>query len=79
MADMIKAGIYRHYKGAEYKVDKVVKHSETEESLVIYQALYGDYGWWARPLSMFLESVEVGAEDIPRFHWIRDLETPVAD
>ena len=79
MADVIKAGIYRHYKGAEYKVDKVVKHSETEESLVIYQALYGDYGWWARPLSMFLESVEIGGEDIPRFHWIRDLETPVAD
>lgn len=68
----IKAGVYRHYKGAEYWVERVVRHSETEEELVIYQALYGDYSWWARPKNMFLESVEIEGECIPRFDWIRD-------
>lgn len=67
----MKLGIYRHYKGAEYWVERVVTHSETEEKLVIYQALYGAFGWWARPLSMFTESVEIGGESIPRFEWLR--------
>jgi len=67
----MKSGVYRHYKGAEYWVERVVKHSETEEALVVYQALYGEFGWWARPLSMFVESVEINGESIPRFEWLR--------
>lgn len=67
----MKSGVYRHYKGAEYWVERVVTHSETEEALVVYQALYGTFGWWARPLSMFEESVEINGETIPRFEWIR--------
>ncbi|SBS27129.1 hypothetical protein MSP8886_00815 [Marinomonas spartinae] len=67
----MKFGVCRHYKGAEYWVERVVKHSETEEELVVYQALYGEFGWWARPLSMFVESVEINGESIPRFEWLR--------
>jgi hypothetical protein len=60
-------GLYRHYKGPEYRVFSTARHSETEEEMVFYQALYGDYGMWVRPLSMFLESVEVDGEQVPRF------------
>lgn len=71
----MKQGVYRHYKGAEYWVERVVQHSETEEELVIYQALYGKFDWWARPLSMFQESVTIDGESIPRFEWIRSTQT----
>jgi hypothetical protein len=67
----IQPGIYRHYKGPEYRVFGVARHSETEEQMVFYQALYGDYGLWVRPLSMFLESVEVDGERVPRFSLIQ--------
>ncbi|HBM08449.1 MULTISPECIES: DUF1653 domain-containing protein [Pseudomonadaceae] len=63
----VTPGRYRHYKGPEYRVYAVARHSETEESLVFYQALYGDYGLWVRPLSMFTETVEVDGETLPRF------------
>ncbi|MDD1966475.1 DUF1653 domain-containing protein [Pseudomonas putida] len=63
----LQPGLYRHYKGPEYRVFGVAKHSETEEEVVFYQALYGEYGLWVRPLSMFLESVEVDGEQVPRF------------
>lgn len=63
----IQPGIYRHYKGPEYRVFGVARHSETEEQVVVYQALYGEYGLWIRPLSMFLESVDVDGERVPRF------------
>ncbi|MDF2488590.1 MAG: TonB box-like protein [Pseudomonas sp.] len=67
----IQPGIYRHYKGPEYRVFDVARHSETEEWLVYYQCLYGDYGRWVRPLSMFVESVEVDGEQVPRFALVK--------
>ncbi|ARD11881.1 MULTISPECIES: DUF1653 domain-containing protein [Pseudomonas] len=63
----LQPGLYRHYKGPQYRVFSVARHSETEEEVVFYQALYGDFGMWVRPLSMFLESVEVDGEHVPRF------------
>jgi len=70
----LKPGVYQHYKGPLYKVDYVAMHSETEEELVIYQALYGERGMWARPLSMFIESIEVEGETRPRFAYLREQE-----
>lgn len=64
---MIQAGRYRHYKGNTYQVLGVAKHSETEEDVVVYRALYGEYGLWVRPLDMFCEKVEVEGKLIPRF------------
>lgn len=66
----IKPGKYRHYKGFDYEVFNVVRHSETEETLVVYRCLYGDYSWWVRPLAMFLETVEINGEIIPRFNYV---------
>lgn len=66
----IKLGKYRHYKGKEYEVLGVAKHSETEEELVVYKALYKDGGLWVRPLGMFLEEVEVNGKKVLRFEYI---------
>ena len=68
---MIQVGLYRHYKGNTYQVIGLAKHSETEEDLVVYRALYGECGLWARPLDMFCEKVEVGGKHIPRFELIQ--------
>jgi hypothetical protein len=65
-----KAGKYRHYKGNEYQVLGIATHSETEEKVVVYRALYGDRGLWVRPLAMFCESVIVGGESVPRFLYV---------
>ena len=54
---VMQPGLYRHYKGKLYQVLGVARHSETEEWLVVYQALYGDYGIWVRPYAMFTEQV----------------------
>ena len=63
----LQPGIYRHYKGRQYRVIGTARHSETEEDVVVYQALYGEYGLWVRPLSMFSETVQVDGEQIARF------------
>lgn len=58
---------YKHFKGNQYLVLHLAKHSETLEDLVVYQALYGEQGIWVRPLAMFLEQVEVGGKQVRRF------------
>ena len=69
---MLKKGIYQHYKGQLYQVLHVATHSETEEKLVVYQCLYGDYSLWVRPLSMFTEQVTLeDGKMVPRFHLIQ--------
>jgi len=65
----LRPGIYRHYKGGTYRVLGTARHSETEEWMVIYQALQGSRGYWVRPLSMFEENVDVDGVLIPRFQW----------
>ena len=64
---MVQPGRYRHYKGHEYEVLGVARHSETEEDFVVYRALYGDHGLWIRPMAMFLETVVVAGLPYPRF------------
>jgi hypothetical protein len=66
----LQIGRYRHYKGGEYEVLGTARHSETEETLVLYRPLYGGGDLWVRPLEMFCESVEVGGEPVPRFELI---------
>lgn len=71
MAELLP-GSYRHYKGNDYKVMGVAKHSETGEDLVVYRPLYGERGLWVRPLSMFIEQVDVDGTWVPRFSWLSD-------
>jgi hypothetical protein len=67
----VATGRYRHYKGNEYTVIGVARHSETEEELVVYRQEYGDHGLWVRPRAMFLELVEVDGQMLPRFTFLR--------
>jgi hypothetical protein len=60
-------GLYRHYKGQPYRVLGTARHSETMEPLVVYQALYGEFGLWVRPAAMFVENVSVDGRLQPRF------------
>ena len=71
---MIPAGIYRHYKGNYYQVIGVAKHSETEEDLVVYRALYGGFGLWVRPLKMFTDQIEHQGRQVSRFECIKVAE-----
>lgn len=66
---MLKAGIYVHYKGNEYEVIDIAAHSETEEKMVVYRALYGEFGLWVRPLAMFDETMDDGRK---RFTFVRE-------
>lgn len=70
-----KPGVYKHYKGNLYEVLAVARHSETEEQLVVYKALYGDRRTWIRPLAMFCEEIEQDGERLPRFQFIEDSES----
>jgi hypothetical protein len=66
---MVQKGIYKHYKGHLYEVINRVRHSETLEYLILYKALYGDYGLWVRPEAMFLETVVIDGVEHPRFEY----------
>lgn len=68
--ETIKPGRYRHFKGKEYEVLGVARHSETEEELVVYRALYGGFGLWVRPVSMWNETVERDGKTFRRFTYI---------
>jgi hypothetical protein len=66
----VTIGRYRHYKGNEYTVIGVARHSETEEELVVYRKEYDDRGLWVRPRAMFQENVEVQGKMVPRFAYL---------
>ena len=66
----LRPGRYRHFKGNEYELLYVARHSETLEPMVVYQALYGERGIWVRPAAMWSETVERNGYCGPRFAWI---------
>ena len=75
--DDVRKGLYRHFKGKEYRVIGVARHSETLEKLVIYQALYesekfGNNALWVRPISLFLMMKTVGDKKVPAFEFLRE-------
>lgn len=67
---MLPKGIYEHYKGNQYEVIDIARHSETLEELVVYKALYGNFDLWVRPLQMFQENIEVEGVIKPRFRFV---------
>jgi hypothetical protein len=69
---MIQPGRYRHYKGNDYEVIGEARHSETEEPFVVYRALYGERGLWIRPRAMFLDTIVVDGQPLPRFQRLTD-------
>lgn len=69
---MIKSGRYRHYKGNDYQVLGVARHSETEAEYVVYRQLYGAGELWVRPKAMFFESVSVDGMSVPRFRLLEE-------
>jgi hypothetical protein len=75
----LQPGLYRHYKGGNYQVIGVARHSETDETdeqLVVYRCLYDNYSLWVRPLAMFLETVLVDGRTVPRFELLEDATEP---
>lgn len=71
---MVRIGKYRHYKGNEYEVIAIARHSETLEEMVVYRALYGEFGIWVRPLTMWEEEVNHNGRIQKRFEWIEPNE-----
>ena len=69
----MKIGKYKHYKGLEYEVIDIDKHSETEEEHVVYRTLYGDFSLWIRPLDMFVEEIELEGKRVKRFEYIGEM------
>ena len=63
----LQMGRYRHYKGGEYEVIGVARHSETLEPMVVYRPLYNETGWWVRPHAMFVGEVDIDGVRQPRF------------
>jgi hypothetical protein len=75
----IPAGRYRHFKGNEYTVLGVARHSETKEEFVVYRQEYGDRSLWVRPKPMFLEAVELGGQNVPRFRLVEATNDPTTE
>ncbi len=71
----MKLGLYQHYKGNYYQVMGVCRHSETLEEMVVYRALYGDYGLWVRPRALFEGTFELEGKPQHRFQFIRTMDT----
>ena len=69
---MLQQGKYRHFKGGEYQLLHIAKHSETLENMVVYRALYGAGEVWVRPARMWEELVEHNGKTVPRFQKIED-------
>lgn len=69
----LKKGIYKHYKGNLYEVLMTARHSETEEWMVVYRALYDEQGVWVRPYEMFIEKVSVSGEEKERFTYVENV------
>ena len=69
---VLVSGTYQHYKGQHYQVLGISRCSETLEEFVVYRALYGDFGLWIRPAGMFVESVTINNQQIPRFKLIKE-------
>lgn len=76
---MLKPGIYRHFKGNFYQVIDLVRHSETEEQLVLYRALYGERGLWVRPRALFEKPAERDGQPCARFVWFCQTEEELND
>lgn len=72
MEEAVIGGIYRHYKGNNYKLLAVATHSETLEKMAVYQALYGERGIWVRPLAVFMETIEKDGQSLKRFELIEN-------
>ena len=70
----IRTGRYRHYKGKDYFLLGVARHSETQEEMVVYRQEYGDRSLWVRPLQMFVEKVNLNGEEVPRFRCVEATE-----
>lgn len=68
----LRPGRYRHYKGGEYRVYEVARHSETLEPVVVYRPLYGEGALWVRPYAMFCGQVEHAGSLCPRFAWLAE-------
>ena len=68
----IETGRYRHFKGNEYEVLYIAKHSETMEEMVVYRALYGEKGVWVRPANMWEETITRDGKTFKRFEKIED-------
>ena len=70
--ETIKPGRYRHFKGMEYEVVGIARHSETLEEMVVYRALYGEGGLWVRPAAMWNETVTRDGKTFPRFTLLKE-------
>jgi hypothetical protein len=66
----VPTGRYRHYKGRAYTVLGVARHSETQEELIVYRQEYGDFRLWVRPVAMFLETIGINGQPVPRFQYL---------